>query len=127
MIDFLSTREGCTEETRRAARLLAAVIVEMLRKAGTRPTRVERAMGLNEELDARIGIDYLFGANSTFELHIETLGGSAVTMREALLSDRKLDNRFGFTEELRHNIQTRHRWWRREKECNGTSVTCSAE
>ena len=124
MIDFISTRQGCDEDTRKAARLLAAVIVEMIRSAATKPSRDERTQGTNEDVGARIGIEYLFGANSTFERHIETLGGSAACMREALLSDRKLDGRFGFTEEARHNIQTRHRWWLREKESHGTSVPC---
>lgn len=60
---------------------------------------------------AREAIEYFFDPESAFADHLELLGGSAVVMRLALLSDRPLAAGSPFTAEQRKHLQVRHTWW----------------
>lgn len=112
MIDFVSTRDSTDPETKRAAHFLAAVVVLHVRDAATKPTKREAETCRNENYTAFRAIEYLFSHQSDFPDHMEALGGNALTMREALLSDRKLQDGAGFNELQRRVIQARYRWWR---------------
>lgn len=112
MIDFVSTRDHTDAETKRAAHFLAAVVALHVRDAAAKPTKKEAADGCNYTYTAFRAIEYLFSHQSDFPDHIEALGGSAAPMREALLSDRKLQDGAGFTELQRRVIQARYRWWK---------------
>jgi hypothetical protein len=112
MIDFVSTREGVSPETQRAAQMLAHLIAVRIRDAATQPTFLEIDARQNYDGPALMAIDYFFRTDSAFEDHIEMLGGSAAAMRAALLSDRPLAQGSGFSLEQRERIQARHAWWK---------------
>jgi hypothetical protein len=111
MFDFVSTREGVSPETQAAARLLAMFVAAALADAALPPDPEEAQMGRNYNLDARAAVDYLFSKGSSFENHIELLGGSPSRVRAALLGDRELPERGLFTMDMRRIIQMRHTWW----------------
>lgn len=112
MFDFVSTREGTDPQTARAARLVAFVIVSFVRAASVKPTTAEKDSRSNVNVDAWRAVQYLFDDTSPFERHVEEIGGSAVAMREALLSKRPLGFKSPFTEDMRKVIQVRYRWWK---------------
>jgi hypothetical protein len=116
MIDFVSTRDGTSDDTKRAAHLLSFLLVSFIRSASIKPDAAEKAAARNLNYDALLGIEYLFDENSTFEDHVEAIGGSPATMRAALLSKRALGPRSPFTEEMRRVIQVRHQWWAASKQ-----------
>jgi len=112
MIDFVSTREHVDQQSKQAARLLAAWVARHIRDAAEPPSRQEIDAGTNFTRNAARSIDYLFSADSPFEDHIELIGGGAQAMRDALLSDRTLAAGSQFTLAQREIIQARHAWWR---------------
>lgn len=111
MIDFVSTRVSTDPATRAAAQLIAAGIAQFLRDASQKPTREEQERHRNLKWSALSAIEYLFGKGSSFEDHIEMLGGTAAPFRAALLDDRPLQENGPFTHYQRRIIQARYRWW----------------
>lgn len=89
-----------------AAKLKIAVLPQSANAEGL------PVLGELDEDAPRRAIEYLFGHHSPAEEHLEILGGSLCTMREALLSNRPLGDNPWFTGDMRRTIQLRHRWWR---------------
>ena len=124
MFDFVSTRPTSTPTDQGHAQLIAGVIARMLRDACARPSLKEKQRRANFDLDAIGAMDYFFDPSSSFETHIEAIGGSAYSFRTALLGDHPLPDHSPFDMLDRRVLQLRHRWW-----CSllATSANCQKE
>ena len=115
MIDFASTRTTTPEELKGHYNFLTWFITERILLAATPSSQEERKAGVNTDPDGRLGIEYLFGQESSaFELHAELIGSSATAIRNALLSDVPLKPG-RFTDAHRRAIRIRHLWLKREQ------------
>jgi hypothetical protein len=89
MIDFVSTRDGCDQESMACARLLTAVITTAIRDA----VCVAPKRDCWEKTDvfdkAREAIVWLFDDASVFPLYASLVGSDAESIRRALLADRE--------------------------------------
>ena len=80
MLDFVSTRPGVDEQTRRCANLLTAIITDSIRCIGDMPVK-----GVREaEENALASLQFLFDDESPFEIYAQLIGVNAQTIREAL-------------------------------------------
>jgi hypothetical protein len=110
-VDFLSTRETTSIETRRCANLVLAIIVQAIRDAAEKPTKDELQLRKNNSL-ARSAVEFLFKSGSNFEAYAVLIGLNAQSIREALLSDVALGSSTEklFSEQMRRVIKMRQRW-----------------
>jgi hypothetical protein len=111
MIDFVSTRIDTSEEARRNARFMAMIIARVVQTAATRPAIYEAERQYNALPAVVDALDYLFSVDSAFEEHISFIGGDAQAFREALLSDRDIEDTRFFNALGRSIIQARYSWW----------------
>lgn len=119
MIDLISTRDGVDVQSRRCAQLLAAVIAQAIKDAAHRPTKEERKNRRNTRHAYR-SIKFLFEKNGPFEAYSQLIGLTAESIREALLSRRRLNTMPGwkslFSDQERRIIQMRHYWYMRDNQ-----------
>lgn len=119
MIDLISTRDGVDAQSRRCAQLLAAVIAQAIKDAAHRPTKEERRNRRNTRHAYR-SIKFLFEKNGPFEVYSHLIGMTAESIREALLSRRRLNTMPGwkslFSDQERRIIQMRHYWYMRDNQ-----------
>jgi hypothetical protein len=117
MIDFVSTRDEVDPVTRGCARMLGSLIANTVRWASFPTSQLERQTATNIREEAQYALDYLFGADSPFEMHMTLLGGSAVSFRRALLDSELADRgAAGFGPDRRHVLITRHAWWQADQQ-----------
>ena len=88
MIDLISTREVCDQESMACARLLTAVITTAIRDAVCVAPKKEGMERTDVLFKAREAIDWLFDDTSVFPLYASLVGGDAESIRRALLTDR---------------------------------------
>ena len=125
MIDFISTRNGTSEEDARCARLLTTVITTAIQDASIMPSQREQKEKRNISSDARAAIHWLFDKESVFPLYCQLIGMDAESVRRALIFT---DNEPGsvsdklFTGLQRRAIRARYRWLANDKD-----ITFSAE
>lgn len=111
MIDFVSTRTEVDEATKQNARVLAVVIATRLSFLWTPLSKEERSQRRNLDKDVLKSLHYFFDPESSFETHIDFIGGDAQTFREHLLGTHRLLEGGTFNETQRRTLQLRHRLW----------------
>lgn len=87
MIDLISTREGCDQESMACARLLTAVITTAIRDAVCAAPKKDGWERTDVLFKAREAIDWLFDDASVFPLYASLVGSDAESIRRALLTD----------------------------------------
>jgi hypothetical protein len=85
MIDFVATRATTDQQTAACARLLTAVIVHAIEDATEQPSVTEKMQSGYVDYQARRAIEFLYGEHTTFPLYASLIGGSARSIRCALL------------------------------------------
>lgn len=119
MIDLISTREGVDLQTRRCARLVAAIISQALQDLCTKPRADEAKHGLNMDYHAWRSVEFFVGSDDEpqplVDAYARLIGLDGQAMREALLSDRALlmahaARTFAFGDVERKRAQARIRW-----------------
>ena len=88
MIDLISTRQGCDQESMACARLLTAVITTAIRDAVCVAPKKEGYERRDVLFNAREAIVWLFDDASVFPLYASLVGSDAESIRRALLTDR---------------------------------------
>lgn len=121
MFDLVSTRTGTDPQSAACARLLASIIADAVRQASKKPSRTE--IERKQNIDAAVGdhpaisVWFLFDEDSPFSQYAHLIGLDAQAMRDALLSDRPLNEtttkgaRPYFTAAQRRVIKIRHKFY----------------